>query len=539
MCGILSIFNDPSPFKYEQDFKKGNQRGPDISSLRCFKGNIILGFHRLSINGLDDESNQPLEINNCILTCNGEIYNYKEIYKLLNIQPETNSDCEVIIHLYKKFGIEYTLQILDGVFAFTLLDLSNDKAYIARDPYGVRPLFMYKKNKIFMFSSEIKMISNYIENENDNFQQVIPGSYYQINIKPYIGYIEFEKKYTQVPFSYSVNNLIDINNENNILENINNLFKNAVKKRIDNSDREICCLLSGGLDSSLVCAIAQQFSDKPIKTYSIGLKDSVDLINARSVAKHINSEHHEVIVSEEEFLNAIPDVIYAIESYDTTTVRASVGNYLISKYIKETTDCKVILNGDGADELMGGYLYFSACNDIFEFDKECKRLLKDIGYFDVLRSDKSISSNGLEARTPFLDRTFVQYYLSLSPLLRSHSHNDTIEKYLIRTAFEKENILPNEVLWRKKEAFSDGVSGLQKSWSDIIKEYVEMLPNDLLSNINKEYEHNNPTTKEQQYYRYLFETMYPNCSSIIPYFWMPKFIEATDSSARTLSIYNS
>ncbi len=539
MCGILSIFNDPSPFKYEQDFKKGNQRGPDISSLRCFKGNIILGFHRLSINGLDDESNQPLEINNCILTCNGEIYNYKEIYKLLNIQPETNSDCEVIIHLYKKFGIEYTLQILDGVFAFTLLDLSNDKAYIARDPYGVRPLFMYKKNKIFMFSSEIKMISNYIENENDNFQQVIPGSYYQINIKPYIAYIEFEKKYTQVPFSYSVNNLIDINNENNILENINNLFKNAVKKRIDNSDREICCLLSGGLDSSLVCAIAQQFSDKPIKTYSIGLKDSVDLINARSVAKHINSEHHEVIVSEEEFLNAIPDVIYAIESYDTTTVRASVGNYLISKYIKETTDCKVILNGDGADELMGGYLYFSACNDIFEFDKECKRLLKDIGYFDVLRSDKSISSNGLEARTPFLDRTFVQYYLSLSPLLRSHSHNDTIEKYLIRTAFEKENILPNEVLWRKKEAFSDGVSGLQKSWSDIIKEYVEMLPNDLLSNINKEYEHNNPTTKEQQYYRYLFETMYPNCSSIIPYFWMPKFIEATDSSARTLSIYNS
>jgi len=330
-----------------------------------------------------------------------------------------------------------------------------------------------------------------------------------------------------------------MNNENNILENINNLFKNAVKKRIDNSDREICCLLSGGLDSSLVCAIAQQFSDKPIKTYSIGLKDSVDLINARSVAKHINSEHHEVIVSEEEFLNAIPDVIYAIESYDTTTVRASVGNYLISKYIKETTDCKVILNGDGADELMGGYLYFSACNDIFEFDKECKRLLKDIGYFDVLRSDKSISSNGLEARTPFLDRTFVQYYLSLSPLLRSHSHNDTIEKYLIRTAFEKENILPNEVLWRKKEAFSDGVSGLQKSWSDIIKEYVEMLPNDLLSNINKEYEHNNPTTKEQQYYRYLFETMYPNCSSIIPYFWMPKFIEATDSSARTLSIYNS
>ena len=540
MCGILGIFNYLKSKDYETFFKRGAIRGPDNSVFVRETNNIILGFHRLSINGINEESNQPLRIDNVTLICNGEIYNYNELYNLLDINPHTDSDCEIIIHLYNKYGIDHTLQMLDGVFAFILIDHKDNFAYVARDPYGVRPLFLFEYEESFIFSSELKMIPTNMLDEftiydKINLQQFTPGHYMKIKTSNQKNTIEYKQKYTMTPFSFSINNCDTDYVIYNILQNINYYFKNAVKKRCMNTDREYCCLLSGGLDSSLVCAIANQHVKTKLKTFSIGLKDSVDILNARKVAKFLDTDHHEIIVSEDDFFNVIPEVIKNIESYDTTTVRASVGNYLVSKYIEENTDCKVVLNGDGADELAGGYLYFSECEDPIEFDKECKRLLNNINYFDVLRSDKSISSNGLEARTPFLDREFVQYYLSISPLIRCHRHNNSIEKYLIRLAFDNERILPTEVLWRRKEAFSDGVSGNTKSWSEIIQDKVKKL--NITNNLEK-YIHNPPVTDEQKYYRSIFESYYPNCGEIIPYFWMPKYTDATDSSARTLSIYN-
>ena len=540
MCGIFGIFNILNSQNYEHFFMKGKSRGPDNSVFIKETNNITLGFHRLSINGIDAESNQPLKIDKITLICNGEIYNYKPLYQMLNIVPSTNSDCEVIIHMYQKYGIDHTLQLLDGVFAFILIDHEKNESYIARDPYGVRPLFKFQYDDCYIFSSEIKMIPTNMLNELTIFnsrkiQQFIPGHYMKMKTSTTLNTIEYMQKYTMTPFSFSMSNCDPNFSISNILQNINIYFTNAVKKRCMNTDREYCCLLSGGLDSSLVCAIASKYMNTKLKTFSIGLKDSVDIINARKVAKFLETDHHEIIVSEEDFFSVIPEVIINIESYDTTTVRASVGNYLVSKYIQENTDCKVVLNGDGADELAGGYLYFSECEDPIEFDKECKRLLNNISYFDVLRSDKSISSNGLEARTPFLDREFVQYYLSISPFMRCHRYNNTIEKHLIRMAFNDENILPHDILWRRKEAFSDGVSGNTKSWSEIIQDKVKTI--DIVDN-KHQYTHNVPLTEEQKYYRSIFENYYPNCGEVIPYFWMPKYIKATDSSARTLPTYN-
>ena len=312
----------------------------------------------------------------------------------------------------------------------------------------------------------------------------------------------------------------------------------AVVKRIEISDRPVACLLSGGLDSSIVSAIAARYyklmTGKDIETFSIGLEDSEDLKYSKMVADHIGSKHTQIISTEEEFLNSIPNVIVDIESYDTTTVRASVGNWNVAKYIKEHSDAKVILNGDGADELMGGYLYFHKCPDSTEFDKECVRLLENIHYFDVLRSDKSISSHGLEGRTPYLDRKFVEAYLSLAETERCHSINEKQEKYIIRDIIKNYDpfLLPDEILYRKKEAFSDGVSGLKKSWYQIIQENVRCE-----ESIESLYLHNSPNTTEQKCYRSEFEYHYKDCGSIIPYFWMPRYIKATDASARTLSIY--
>ena len=262
------------------------------------------------------------------------------------------------------------------------------------------------------------------------------------------------------------------------------------------------------------------------------------------------TDHHEIIIGEKEFFDAIPEVIRAIESYDTTTVRASVGNYLIGKYIAEHSTAKVIFNGDGADELMGGYLYFHKAPSATEFDRECKRLMRDISFYDVLRSDRSISSNGLEPRTPFLDRKWVEFYLSISKDIRYHVQNGQCEKYLIRNAFNEiyPDLLPKSILWRTKEAFSDGVSSLTRSWFTIINENIDRLcdADETLSNTLEDnimiYKNlrltNPPTTMEQSYYRYLYNKSYYGTDNIIPYYWMPKYVDASDASARTLNVYS-
>lgn len=541
MCGIFGIVNEVYISKtIINSFNKGVLRGPENSKIDTY-GNSIIGFHRLAINGLNNESNQPFIDGNIIVTCNGEIYNYRELAKNNNISLNTSSDCEIILHLYKKFGIEYTLNILDGVFAFSIYCISSGELILARDPYGVRPLYYALDNNKFFYASEIKSIYELCHNKH-NIIEFSPGSYMKINDKLTINIV----KYTNFPCNDTI-----YPNESYILNiKIFNMINEAVRKRIEGTtDRPVACLLSGGLDSSLICAIVNQYynSQHKLETYSIGLPGSEDLKYARLVAQHLKTNHNEIIVTEQEFFNAIPEVIKTIESYDTTTVRASVGNYLIAKWIKKNSNAKVVFNGDGADELLGGYLYFHKAPSATEFDRECKRLLTDISKYDVLRSDRSISSNGLEPRTPFLDRKWVEFYLSINSNNRFHSINGQCEKYLIRKAFEdfKPNILPKEVLWRTKEAFSDGVSSHEKSWFQIIQDniifriqYNDDLNLELHKLLKDDTLFNKPQTFEQAYYRHLYEKNYKGCEKTIPYFWMPKFVEANDASARTLDIYN-
>tara|TARA_Y100000741_G_scaffold14141_1_gene11178 strand:+ start:6 stop:1682 length:1677 start_codon:yes stop_codon:yes gene_type:complete len=552
MCGIFAILNaDQNTHTKESKllkcFEKGKNRGPEFSILNVYN-NISIGFHRLAINGLNTNSNQPFEINNIILICNGEIYNFKQLAEENSITLTTDSDCEIILHLYQKYGIEFTLSILDGVFAFILYDKNINKIMVGRDPYGVRPLYYFQENNTIAFASELKVLYP-LSLIKKNIHHFIPGNYMILNNNNnnIINYAY--KKYTSFPCS---NNKFRSTASlyNKIVSNLYNVVEKRVK---GTSERPIGCLLSGGLDSSLIAALVNKFyiSDKPLQTFSIGLPGSEDLKYAAIVAKHLGTKHHEILLSEDQFFDAIPEVIQNIESYDTTTVRASVGNYLIGKYIKENTDCKVIFNGDGADELMGGYLYFKKAPNAYEFDRECKRLLQDIHMYDVLRSDRCISSHGLEPRTPFLDKNWVEFYLSIDRNLRFNSTIINCEKYLVRKAFHELAIelLPNEILWRTKEAFSDGVSSLTKSWFEIINEkinkLIETFPTlqDKLSSLINMYNkfpisNNKPTTLEQAYYRFIYNKYYQATDHLIEYYWMPKYVEANDSSARTLNVYS-
>jgi len=535
MCGITALFN-AGLYKKEdiiKSFKKGSVRGPEYTSCNILN-DAFIGFHRLAINGLDDQSHQPINLNrkNVYLICNGEIYNWKALREILSdeITYQTNSDCEIIIHLYEKYGIEHTLQLLDGVFSFSLFDFENadcPKAYIARDTYGIRPLFVMNNGSddAIGFCSEIKMLHDLNKYNTQTFTPFQPGYFMEL---------QYDITYSKWSISYSkqfssptsvTNPFID---SDNVLQMIQTSLIQAVQKRVDNTDREIACLLSGGLDSSLITAIVAKLLDDPSKlnTWSIGMEGSEDLMYARKVAEHIGTTHHEILLTENDFLEAIPDVIYAIESYDTTTVRASVGNWLISKFIRKNSNAKVVFNGDGSDELTGGYMYFHLAPNELEFDKECRRLLKDIHYFDVLRSDRSISNHGLEARTPFLDRSFVSNYLSIPRELRYHPKNNQPEKYLLRKAFDNTDLLPKSVLWRTKEAFSDGVSKQTRSWFEIIQEYAQQQVNE-----------QDPKLAEKKWYKSLFDKFYPNCANVIPYFWMPKYVKADDASARTLDVY--
>ena len=557
MCGILSILRYQeyicsSIEDITDNFMKNNQRGPEKSDFIYDQSyNYILGFHRLAINGCaEPASMQPLIFNNKILICNGEIYNWRELANLSKSECTTGSDCEIIIHLYEKYGIKRTLELLDGVFAFTLIDKTNNKAFIARDPFGVRPLFVWSLDGNYasplVFASELKLgmgITNY------NPRPFPPGHFLEmdlfVNDKSIIENIRTLSTFENMvrPY-YLINSSINtaIQTKEQAFPLIRNALISAVEKRItsNNRDRGAVCLLSGGLDSSLISALVAKYlkekgNNEKLHTWSIGMKGSEDLKYAKIVANHIGSIHHEVLLSEDEFFDAIPDVIKAIESNDTTTVRASVGNWLISKFIRENTEDKIVFNGDGSDEITGGYLYFHCAPGPIEFDIECKRLLEDIHLFDVLRSDRCISSHGLEARTPFLDKNFVDTYLSIPPSLRDHALNNKCEKYLLREAFKDTGLLPDSILFRTKEAFSDGVSTDKKSWFEIIQDYAC-----ILTGIKDKKE------AEQTYYDNYFNKWYGknkirgiDTKYIMPYKWMPRFVDATDASARTLNVYKN
>jgi asparagine synthase (glutamine-hydrolysing) len=545
MCGIFALIgpNLPTYDIINEYFKMGSKRGPESSKLVHFNSDfnsIYLGFHRLAINGLNSMSDQPIYYKDYVLICNGEIFNYKELIEKYELNVTTQSDCEVIVHLYDKIGKEI-INELDGEFSFIIYNKNDKSIVVGRDPYGVRPLYMNTVNGNFMFCSDMEPLTLFDLSKVKHF---VPGTL--IHFENMNGrYVEmdfnvFNYSY-YLPFTPHSNNQTLEQKKKDIYESL----KNAIYKRVKTTERPLACLLSGGLDSSLVAAFAAKFyrelTGKDIETYSIGLADSEDLKYSKLVAEHIGSKHTQIICSEDDFFNSIPNVVKDIESYDTTTIRASVGNWLIGKYIKENSEAKVVLNGDGADEVMGGYLYFHACPDEIEFHLECKRLLNYIHQFDVLRSDKSISSHGLEPRTPYLDKEFVKAYMELPLNVKYHKGNNKPEKYVIRkiiSTFEP-NLLPKSVLHRKKEAFSDGVSGLNHSWYEIIQSKLENIDNNDNNEFETSYVHNPPKTKEQKYYRKMFEDYYPNSSNIIPFFWMPSYVNATDASARTLKEYNN
>ena len=524
MCGILAYIkaiNDVSVFMKNLQFL--NARGPDNSRSKIYDTeNIMLGFTRLSINDLTLNGMQPMTLNEDVwMICNGEIFNHKELQEKYGILCKTKSDCEIILHLYEKLGsFKQTTACLDGEFAIVLYDHKKNIVYATRDRYGVRPLFVGKLNEGYGFSSEVKAINDF-----QNVKQIIPGTImeiYTLNMDIFI------RSYNLVPYNqvYTQKNKT-ITFEDDICISINETLNRAVEKRLM-SDRPICCLLSGGLDSSLIAAlVAKHYPEYTLKTFSIGFKGSPDLHYANVVAKHIKSIHYCIELSEEQFLENIRTTIKMIESYDTTTVRASVGNMLVAKFIKENTDCKVVFNGDYSDEVCGGYKYFYNAPNPLSFHEECKRLVSDICYFDSLRSDRSISGNGLEARVPFADNDFVSLYQSIPPDLRMPTV-DRIEKYLLRKAFDDGNLLPDEILWRKKEAFSDGVSKPEKSWHKTIQEYVNKLVSD--DEIK-----NSTLSKESFFYKKIFDEEYPNKSTVIPYYWMPKWCGyVKDPSAREI-----
>ncbi|XP_072179083.1 asparagine synthetase [glutamine-hydrolyzing]-like [Diadema setosum] len=552
MCGIWAIFgSEVDVYKQIGCAMQIAHRGPDafrVENVPEFN-NCCLGFHRLAIVG-NVFGMQPMRIQrfpNLYLLYNGEIYNCKKVGDAFNFPYETNLDGEAILHLYARAGVEYAASMCDGVFAFCIVDTATRKVHIARDTYGVRPMFTLLKDDGFLaVCSEAKGLLGLMHGCDDSevtISQFPPGHVQSFNLLPSGKVSPLERiQYTtigQTPKWASVEGSVQPDEED-IHANIRTLFEEAVRKRLM-SARRIGCMLSGGLDSSLVSALVMKLMREagttyPLQTFSIGMEGSPDVIAARKVAAHIGSEHHEISFTPEEGIEAVKSVIKSIESYDITTIRASVGMYLVAKYIRKVTDTIVVFSGEGSDELAQGYIYFHKQPSASAGDDESRRLLQDLYLYDVLRADRTTAAHGLELRVPFLDHHFTSYFLSLPKELRHP--NKGIEKYLIRKSFEDTGLLPNEILWRPKEAFSDGVSSMKKSWYEVLQEHIDTQVNDsMLEDSPKRFPFNPPRSKEAYYYREVFEKYYPGRSAWIPYMWMPRWIQATDPSARTLKHY--
>ena len=545
MCGIFALLgpsDDGGMMK--EGFDAIAARGPDSSRMSTV-GGVTIGFHRLRINGMTEAGDQPFENGvGSRIVCNGEIFNHMALRIGIEGADEGGSDCAVVLPLYERCVADSGLEegaaracaALDAEFAFVIHDKARDVIVAARDPYGVRPLFWGKAAaggegggvEPWMWASEMKALHGMAD--EGNLWPFLPG--FVMIVCARSGVMLSYKSYSPAPAAHPEYD------EKASLTEIRRLVTEAVEKRVEVSERGVCALLSGGLDSSLVAALAARClarSGRVLHTYSVGMPGSTDLAYAKVVAAHIGSVHTSIVLSEEDFLEAIPETVRVIESYDTTSVRASVGNYLVAQFIRRNSDHVVVLNGDYSDEVCGGYKYMALAPSVGEFAAECQRLVDDIYLFDSLRSDRTICSQGLEARTPFADKAFVVYYMGLPPAARM-ANGERMEKWLLRAAFDGDGLLPESVLWRKKEAFSDGVSAPENSWHKILAAHIESVVGDADFAARAErFPFNTPQLKETYYYRSLFEGFYPGRAGVIPYYWLPRFCgDMKDPSAREI-----
>ncbi|MDO5524272.1 MAG: asparagine synthase B [Bacteroidia bacterium] len=547
MCGIVCTFN----IKKKGDelrprlLKMSNRlrhRGPDWSGI-FVSDNAILAHERLAI--VDPESGrQPLlsKDGKLVLAVNGEIYNHREIRKRFEGKYEfmTQSDCEVILALYREKGADF-LEDLNGIFAFALYDIENNRFLIGRDHIGIIPLYQgWDKDGAYYVASELKALEGYC----NKIEEFLPGQYYYSpDGKPQKWYIRDWMDYENVK-----NNVSSVDELRQALED-------AVERQLM-SDVPYGVLLSGGLDSSIISAVAKKFARNRIETnnmeeawwprlhsFAIGLEGSPDLAASRKVAGHIGSIHHEITYTVQEGLDAIRDVIYHIETYDVTTVRASTPMYLIARYIK-SMGVKMVLSGEGADEIFGGYLYFHKAPNAEEFHKETVRKLSKLHQYDCLRANKSLASWGVEGRVPFLDKEFMDVAMRLNPKDKM-AGNGKIEKHILRQAFE--DYLPPEVAWRQKEQFSDGVG---YNWIDTLKAIAnEQVTDEQMTNVKYRFPINPPLTKEEYVYRSIYSELFPSdsaaqcvpsvpsvaCSTPVALEWDLAFKKNADPSGRAVS----
>lgn len=544
--------------------RKISHRGPDRSTTIHLPNpyGIVINFERLSINDLSTNGDQPFCFSTSeravYVTCNGEIYNHKYLEKKYKLNPKSNSDCEIIMLLYLYFEQIHGFNVnkyhicqelsneLDGEFAFSIFDIdlnSGDYNFVlVNDRFGMRPIFVGKTTNTFYYASELQGLP--LETEKSlQVRRFPPRNYCLIQKKQ--GIFCSDPTYHEYYFLPSYDELKITNLEHEYdLKNINHLLTDAVNNRMC-SDRPLGFLLSGGLDSSLVSALGAKYLSKhgkTARTFSIGLENGTDHKYALMAAEYIKSDHTHVIVTQDDFLAALPKVIETIGTFDITTIRASCGQYMISEYIAKNTNIKVLLIGDGSDELLGGYKYEKFAPSDRDFHDDCVRLLKDIHCFDGLRADRCISKFGIEARFPFLDTQFVNYMLNGKVSDRRPQFNN-LEKSIVRLAFKDDNLLPDEILFRVKEAFSDGVSSKEKSWYQIIQEDInnkisdDELEKEIIDR-KKKSQHIIPVSKESLYFRKLFEKSFTDNLSVsktIPYFWLPQFCgDVSEPSARIL-----
>lgn len=521
MCSIMGYCGkEANQELFMKGFDKTISRGPDATQV-IDTGYGLLGFHRLAIMGLDHYGMQPFTMDESYLVCNGEIYGFRPIKEQLikkGFHFQGESDCEILLPLYDMMGVDMFKE-LDAEFALILFD-GREKTYIAaRDPIGIRPLFYgYDEQGQIVFASEAKNLVGLC-------QDIIPfppGHYYKD------GEFVCYRDMSQVD-SYLYDDMDTISSR------IHDLLVKGIEKRLD-ADAPIGFLLSGGLDSSLVCAVASRLLNKPIKTFAIGMEhDAIDLKYAKEVADFIHSEHTEVIITKEDVIQALEDVIYTLGTYDITTIRASIGMYLVCKYIHEHSDVRVLLTGEISDELFG-YKYTDFAPNAQEFQKEAQKRIRELYMYDVLRADRCISVHSLEARVPFGDLDFVDYVMHLDPQKKLNTYGKG--KYLLRHAFDK-GYLPYDILMREKAAFSDAVG---HSLSDELKNYANQYYTDEeYEEKRKQYSYSTPFTKESLLYREIFEKYYPHQSHMIKGFWMPNAswegCQVDDPSARVLSNY--